>query len=436
MASHYVLEWKKILDSVADGVFTVDDHMFITSFNRAAERITGVPRDEAIGRPCFEIFRGDRCQTDCALKKSFQTGKERINLHVRVTNRQGKTIPISVSTAVLRDEGGHVIGGVETFRDLSAEEALRKEIFRSYTFEDIVSKNHKMRAIFDLLPDVARSGCNVLIEGESGTGKELVARALHNLSGQAKGPYVAVNCAALPDTLLESELFGYVRGAFTDAKRDKPGRFALAAAGSIFLDEIASVSNALQVRLLRVLQERVFEPLGSVRPRPMEARVIVATNRDLAEMVKEGSFRRDLYYRLNVVRLQLPPLRERREDIPLLAQHFVERFNIKQNKEVEGLSPEALALLMECDYPGNVRQLENALEHAFVMCHGRQIRPEHLPRELAAAPAPPPEESFESAEEGLLRRVLAKHGGKYVEAARELGIHRTTLYRKRRRYQL
>ena len=437
MAYHCELEWKKILDSVADGVFTVDRRMFITSFNRAAERITGVPRERAIGRPCREVFRSDGCQGRCALKRSFETGRETVNLRVHVVNDQGKTIPISVSTAVLRGEDGEVVGGVESFRDLSAEEALRKELHRNYTFEDIVSKNHKMRAIFQIMPDVARSGCNVLVEGESGTGKELVARALHNLSAQRRGPYVAVNCAALPDALLESELFGYVRGAFTDAKRDKPGRFALAAGGTIFLDEIGSVSAALQVKLLRVLQERLFEPLGSVAPVRLEARVIAATNGDLAAMVEEGSFRRDLYYRLNVVRLQLPPLRERREDIPLLAEHFLQHFNLKQGRAVLGFAPEALAVMLDYDWPGNVRELENAIEHAFVMCRASYLGPEHLPRELTSRRlSPHPAPTLEDAEQAALRQALAKHQGRYVDAARELGIHRTTLYRKRRKYRL
>jgi len=437
LATHYDLEWKKILDSVADGVFTVDARMFITSFNRAAERITGVPRERAIGRPCHDVFHGDRCQSNCGLKRSFATGRESVNLKVHVVNDQGQTIPISVSTAVLRDEDGRIVGGVETFRDLSAEEALRKELRRNYTFEDIVSKNHKMREIFAILPDVAKSGCNVLVEGESGTGKELVARALHHLSEQRRGPYVAVNCAALPDALLESELFGYVRGAFTDAKRNKPGRFALAAGGTIFLDEIGSVSGALQVKLLRVLQERVFEPLGGVAPTRMEARVIAATNRDLAALVQAGEFRQDLYYRLNVVRLQLPSLRERREDVPLLAEHFLRHFNLKQGKEVLGLLPETLAVLLDYSWPGNVRELENAIEHAFVMCRGSYLGPEHLPRELTArlTPVQAPA-TLQDAEQEMLQQVLAKHHGKYVEAARELGIHRTTLYRKRRKYQL
>ena len=431
------LQWKKILDSIADGVFTVDVQMRITSFNRAAERITGVSASEAIGQYCFEVFRANICESNCALRQSFETGREIVNLRIDVLGRDGRHIPISVSTAVLRDEAGRLIGGVETFRDLSTEEELRKEIARRYTWQDIISKHHRMQAIFDILPHVAESESTVLIEGESGTGKELVARAIHNLSPRRGGPYVAVNCAALPDTLLESELFGYVKGAFTDAKRDKPGRFALAEGGTLFLDEVASISTALQVKLLRVIQERQYEPLGAVKPSQADVRLLAATNRDLSAMVDAGGFRDDLYYRLNVVRIKLPPLRERSEDIPLLAQHFVRRFSARQHKPIETVSDEALAVLMRHSWPGNVRELENAIEHAFVMCRGETILPEHLPQEIVSRePAGPPKPPLMSAEEQALRDVLAECGGSRTEAAARLGMHRSTLWRKLKRHGL
>jgi len=431
------LQWKKILDSIADGVFTVDTQMRLTSFNRAAERITGVSAEEAIGQYCFEVFRANICESNCALRQSFETGREIVGLRVDVLGRDGHHIPISVSTAVLRDESGNITGGVETFRDLSTEEELRKEIARRYTWQDIISKNHKMQAIFDILPHVAESESTVLVEGESGTGKELVARAIHNLSPRSQGPYVAVNCAALPDTLLESELFGYLKGAFTDAKKDKPGRFALAEGGTIFLDEVGSISAALQVKLLRVTQERQYEPLGAVRPLKADVRIVAATNRDLAALVEEGLFRDDLYYRLNVVRIKLPPLRERGEDVPLLVTHFIRRFNAKQHKEIAGVSDEALAMLMRHSWPGNVRELENAVEHAFVMCRGETILPEHLPQELSAPQEAVPRGSpLVSAEQEALRRVLAEHSGNRAAAARQLGVHRSTLWRKLKRHGL
>jgi PAS domain S-box-containing protein len=434
----------KILDSIADGVFTVDGDWTITSFNRAAERITGVPREEAIGQKCFDVFRADICQESCALRKTLETGKEQINLRVTVLNHEGKSIPISISTAVLRDDRGEAIGGVETFRDLSTEEMLRKEIGGRYTFADIISKNHKMRGIFDVLPDIAQSESTVLIEGASGTGKELFARALHDLSRRGGKPFVAVNCAALPDTLLESELFGYVKGAFTDAKQDKPGRFALAAGGTIFLDEIGDVSTALQVKLLRVLQEREFEPLGSTGAVKADVRVIAATNSVLSDLVAEGRFRQDLFYRINVVRIILPPLSDRREDIPLLVDCFVHRFNASKGKEIDRVAPEVMAALMRHDFPGNIRELENIIEHAFVLCHGPEIHLEHLPPELVEKANSPKTTDADYVVNGSLREAeadaildaLRNHGGHRQRAAEELGIDVTTLWRKMKKFQI
>jgi len=277
-----------ILDSIADGVFTVDRDWRITSFNRAAERITGIERREALGRHCWEVFRANICEADCALRRTMETGKPLVNRTVHILNSRGDSVPVSISTAVLRDERGEIIGGVETFRDLTVVEELRKQLHGKYSFADIVSKSPRMQVVFEILPVVAESNSTVLIEGESGTGKELVARAIHNLSPRRDKPMIAVNCGALPDTLLESELFGYVAGAFTDARKDKPGRFALAEGGTLFLDEIGDVSPAMQVRLLRVLQEREYYPLGAAKPVRADVRVIAATNRNLERLVEEG----------------------------------------------------------------------------------------------------------------------------------------------------
>jgi PAS domain S-box-containing protein len=300
-----------ILESISDGVFTVDASWRITSFNRAAEKITGIPRTEAIGKPCSEVFRSSMCETACALRRTLKTGKPVIGRSGYIVDARGERIPISVSTAVLRDARGRVMGGAETFRDLSDIEALRRELEGRFRVGDIASHSPLMQRVLEALPAVAASPSTVLVLGETGTGKELVARTIHELSPRRKGPFVAVNCGALPDTLLESELFGYKRGAFTGASQDKPGRFALAKGGTLFLDEIGEVSPALQVRFLRVLQDRIYEPLGSTRSETADARVIVATNRDLAERVRAGAFREDLYYRVNVVRVELPPLRRR-----------------------------------------------------------------------------------------------------------------------------
>src|SRR4030043_160116 len=372
-----------ILNSVADGVFTTDGEGRITFFNKAAEEITGFVSKEAIGRYCYEIFRADICQSRCVLKEVLKTEREIINLPVTILNKDGKRIPISISAAVLRDEKGKVIGGVETFRDLSAIEELKKELSEKYTFGDIVSKNHFIHDIFNILPNVAGSDSTVLIQGASGTGKELFAKAIHNLSVRKNKPFIKVNCGALPDTLLESELFGYEKGAFTDARKDKPGRFALANGGTIFLDEVRGMSPWVQVKLLRVLQEKEYEPLGSTSSRKTDVRIIAATNKDLSRWVGEGKFRDDLYYRLKVVKIDLPLLSQRREDIPLLIDAFVQKFNAKMGKQIMGVSDQTLRLLLKYDYPGNVRELENIIEHAFVLCGGNRIDIDCLPEERA-----------------------------------------------------
>ncbi len=431
-----------ILDSISEGVFTVDKDWRITYFNRAAEKITGVPKEEAIGRPCYEVFNANICQTDCALKKTIKTGRPVIEQSINIIDWKGRKIPLSISTAVLRNEKGEIVGGVETFRDLSAVEELKREITKRYTFEDIISKNHEIQKIFQILPDIAESDATVLIQGPSGSGKELFAKAIHNLSPRRHGPYVVVNCGALPDTLLESELFGYVKGAFTDAKRDKPGRFALAQGGTIFLDEIGDISAAMQVKLLRVLQEKEFEPLGAVKPVKADVRVICATNKDLAQLVEEGKFREDLYYRINVIKIELPPLSKRREDIPLLIDHFINRLNAKSRKNIIGVSDEVLQVLMKYDFPGNVRELENIIEHAFILCRGSVIQVEHLPKEVIEKTHRIPKQilqkelNLQLIEMKAIQKALQKHHGHRGKAAAELGIDKSTLWRKMKRYGL
>jgi PAS domain S-box-containing protein len=422
-----------ILDSIADGVFAVDSEWKIRSFNRAAETITGIPREEALGAPCCEVFRASICESACALRETINTGRPIINRPIYIIRADGARIPISISTALLRDERGRTVGGVETFRDLSVEEELRRELTGRYTFEDMVSKSPALLRIFDILPDIAASESTVLIQGESGTGKELVARAIHSLSPRSEGPMVTVNCAAIPETLLESELFGHKAGAFTDARTDRPGRFALAEGGTVFLDEIADLSRTLQARLLRVLQDGSYEPLGATATEKADVRVIAATNRDLSEMVDAGEFREDLFYRINVIAVELPPLRDRREDVPLLVDHFIERFNRLRGKEISGVSPDVLAILMRHDYPGNVRELENILEHAFVMCRGSTIRRRHLPEHLVPDVAAGSPRSFDDAERLFLEAALERNGWNRAATARELGVHKTTLWRKMKR---
>jgi PAS domain S-box-containing protein len=427
-----------ILESISDGVFTVDRDWRITSFNRAAEHITGIPRREAVGQVCSDVFRCSMCEAECALGETLETERPIIGKSGYIISSEGQRIPISVSTAVLRDADGRIIGGAETFRDLSEVEALRRELEGRFRLGDLVSRSPLMQRILEVLPAVAASPSTVLIVGETGTGKEVIAKTIHSLSPRQNGPFIAVNCAALPDTLLESELFGYKRGAFTGATKTKPGRFALARGGTLFLDEIGELSPALQVRLLRVLQERTYEPLGSVQSERADTRIIVATNRDLAERTRQGAFREDLYYRVNVVRVELPPLRKRKEDIPILVNQFITRFNRLQQKSVSGISVEALSLLMAHDWPGNVRELENAIERCFVLCEEGLIGIRHFPEELAAQRSLWGDQSDIRAARDLLeaqviRSALERNAYSRTAAAAELGIHKSTLFRKLRR---
>ncbi len=443
MTSRHKDTQQTILDSINEGVFSVDLDWRITSFNRAAEEITGVNRHQAIGQKCFDVFRADICQTACVLSRTMQTGQSIKGLRINILDSEGNSLPVTISTAILRDATGNVTGGVETFQDLSDIETLRQALHGRYTFGNIISKNHEIRQIFSILPDIATSNSTVLIEGPSGSGKEMFAKALHDLSNRSEQRFVAVNCGALPDTLLESELFGYKKGAFTDAKTDKPGRFAVAEGGTIFLDEIGDISTALQVRLLRVLQEKEYEPLGSTASVKTDTRVIAASNRPLADLVARGLFRDDLYYRLNVVKITLPPLSRRREDIPLLLDHFIRKFNVEKGKEIRSVSESALRILIDYDYPGNVRELENIVEHAFILCHGSTITPDHLPKEIlesahsdAKAGTAADRTPLEEAEAGAVRAALELHDGNRKAAARELGIHPTTLWRKMKRFNI
>ena len=424
-----------LLDHVPDGVFTVDAAWRLTAFNRAAEQITGIRRAEALGRRCCEVFRASICESACALKQTLATGRPVVNKVVYIVDARGQKIPISISTSVLKDARGKVMGGVECFRDLRVVEELRQELAQQNAFSDIIGRSAAMRQLFEVLPAIAESDSTVLLEGASGTGKELFARAIHNLSRRRAKPFVAINCGALPDNLLESELFGYKAGAFTDARRDKPGRFALAEGGTVFLDEIGDISPAMQTRLLRVLQERVYEPLGAVQSVKSDVRIVAATHQNLAQCVERGRFRADLFYRIHVIRLELPGLRDRREDIPLLIEHFIGRFNRLRGRDVGGVSDEVLARLMEYDFPGNVRELENILEHGFALCRGGLIELAHLPppfREggratgLGAGRAM----TLAAMEKLLIQDALRRHGGNRAAAARELGIDASTLFRR------
>jgi PAS domain S-box-containing protein len=420
-----------VFDSITDGVFTVDRNLAITSFNRAAERITGFPASEAIGRRCFEVFRTDVCHRQCALRAALNNELPVNSARVHIITRDGVEKAMGVSATVLHADG-EIVGAVEFLHDLRAFDDASQQ--RATT--GIVTGSPAMNRILDLLPNIARSDCSVLILGPSGSGKELIAQAIHSLSPRRFGPYVKINCAALPATLLESELFGYVKGAFTDARTDKPGHFALARGGTLLLDEIGEMDVTLQVKLLRVLNDGEYQPLGSARTLHADARVIAASNADLKALIEQGRFRADLFFRINVVTVELPPLSDRPEEIPVLITHFIDKFSAATGKPIRGVSPEAMRLLTSYGYPGNVRELENAIEHAFVMCDGETIGAEHLPSHLGESTLRRGKQGDEAlpGERQLVAAALARCRGNRGKAARELGMHRTTLWRKLKSY--
>ena len=429
--------FEAVVHSISDGVLTVDREWRITCFNRAAEEITGYRRSEILGRRCYEVLRSDVCREACPISHTVETGSPVTGLVVYITDAQDRRVPVSVSTALFRDTHGRLMGGVETFRDLREIEALKKQIEKTYAAGDIVSRNARVRNLLDMLPVVSESDSTILIRGETGTGKELLARAVHNLSSRKDGPFIAVNCGCFPETLVDSELFGYEKGAFTGANRAKAGRFARAENGTLFLDEVGNLSPAVQGKLLRVLQERTYEPLGGTKTLRTNARIVTATNQDLPSMVEEGTFRRDLYYRINVIELDLPPLRERSEDVLPLVRHFIRRLSLIHDKAIEGVSPEALHVLMAHDYPGNVRELENIVEHGFVLAAGPLIGIEHLPHWLVKNRRDvAPTNSLEDCERRVILSTLERHDGNRAATAEELGMHKSTLYRKMRRLGL
>jgi PAS domain S-box-containing protein len=382
----------QILHSMADGVFTLDTRGRITSWNPSMEHITGYPAAEAMGRPCgflnFNRCFGKACPAnlqECGILGMPKAESSECFLH----HKDGHEVPVIKNARVVRDENGDVIGVVETVTDLTeltkarflAAEATRR-LIRMYRLGNIIGKSNVMQKVFAAIKDAAASNATVLVQGESGTGKELVAGAIHYNSDLARQPFVTVNCSALSESLLESELFGHVKGAFTGAMRDRAGRFEEADGGTVFLDEIGEISPFIQVKLLRVLQEREIERVGESRKRKINIRVIAATHQDLFELVRQGNFREDLYYRLKVFPIFVPPLRQRKEDIPLLVNHFIHDYNEKADKNIQGLSQHAMRIFLDYNWPGNVRELENAIEHAFVLCNGAQINVPDLPVEI------------------------------------------------------
>ncbi len=425
-----------ILESISDGVFTIDLNKKVTSFNRSAEIITGFRSKEAIGQYCFDIFRANICEKKCAMDETLATGLPRVNLSALIISKSGVQKPISISTAILKNEDDDIVGAVETFRDLSDLEKLKRQLAERHSHQDIVGRHPRMKEILAFLPDIAESESAVLIEGPTGSGKELIARAVHHLSPRKDEPFIAVNCAALPESLLESELFGYRKGAFTDARKDKPGRFLLADKGTLFLDEISSTSPSFQADLLRILESGEFTPLGDTRTIGSDFRLVTATNLDLKKLVRQEKFREDLYYRLNVVKISLPPLRERKEDIPLLVDHFIRKFNLVKDRSVQGVTPEVLSFLLEHPFRGNIRELENIIEYSFITCKGSVIGMEHLPRDLVEGHENqgPSLSAKEGEEAEKIRAILKQYPQNRSEAAEALAMSRTTLWRKIKKY--
>lgn len=428
-----------IFNSLTDGVLTHDKEMIITNFNRAAELITGFNKEEVVGKKCEDLFKVKLCGENCSLCQSFSSQAGLKEHEIKIQRKDGDFRWILLNTTLLRDKRGDIKGAVAILRDITEVLSLRRELNYRYSFDNIISKNHKMQSTYKLIEDVADTDATVLIQGETGTGKELVARAIHHHSHRAKGRFVKVDCSALSENLLESELFGHVKGAFTGAYRDKMGRFELAHKGTIFLDEIANLSTNLQIKLLRVLQDREIERVGDVNTIKVDVRVIAATNSNLKELMLQGKFREDLYYRLNVVPIFLPPLRERKEDIPLLVEHFIEKLNQEAEKKIYGISQKALGILMDYNWRGNVRELENVIAYAFVKCKGRYIQPDHLPMEIIQFETAPNIKSIPKRQNISLEaitRVLKEAGWNKSKAARKLGIDRTTLWRKIKEYQI
>jgi len=424
-----------ILNSIADGVVVLGLNHRILFINRAAKEILGKVGAEDFFKSgkCSEIIGHTGCSFDCLINRTIKSREHLYNYEVTL-ERGDKLLTLSINTSLLKDESGSIIGGIEIFRDVSLIKELKDEIKGKYSFNNIVGKNYRMHEVYELLKEVAPTRATVLIEGETGTGKELIANAIHHNSPRAEGPFIKVNCAALSEGLLESELFGHVKGAFTGAINDRAGRFELAGGGTLFLDEVGDITPHTQVKLLRVLQEGEFERVGGIKTIKVDVRVITATNKDLKALVDRGAFREDLFYRLKVVPIRLPALRERKDDIPLLVRHFIDKFNREMSMEVRHISPAAMELLMEYEYPGNIRELEHIIEHAFVRCQGNTVSPEHLPKDLQAKAAVErvlnADEPLKSLEREMILKSLHETKWKYNETARMLKMSRTTLWRR------
>ncbi|MHB2149091.1 sigma-54 interaction domain-containing protein [Calditrichota bacterium LG25] len=433
-----------ILDSLGEGLFTVDKNFRVQTINRAAERLLGIKREKSLGDFCKNVFRTVRCYGECPIQKVLEENKNVFDLENEMTHVSGRRLKVQLNAAVLREENGEPIGGVISFRDMTHLEEIHKNLFSRTNFYGIIGTHKSMQEIYDLIEEVADSDSSVLIQGESGTGKELIANAIQKTSKRRDKPFIKVNCSVFPPDLLASELFGHVKGAFTDAVKDRVGRFEMADGGTIFLDEIAEMPLQMQVHLLRVLQEGTFERVGESVTRKVNVRVIAATNKDIRKEMRAGRFREDLYYRLNVIPIYAPPLRERKCDIPHLVRYFMQKFSMITGKKIKEIDDEAMDLLLSYEWPGNVRELENSIEYAFARTKGKIIHASKLPPNvrLNTRCLGKTAETFkgqslpETSELQLIRHTLEKVKWNRSKAAQILGMGRTTLWRKMRQYGL
>ncbi len=429
---------KMILDNLDVGVFTVNRGGLITFFNTAAEKISGYNRSQVLGKPCAILFSGKPPSEAKLLQESVDTGEVRNNQQGQIITKEGVTVPIKAHYMALRNEKDAVVGGLATFHDMTLVHQYRKTVRDRYTFHDMIGKSPGMQKIFKLADVIAESDATVLIEGATGTGKDLLAKVIHAASQRSAKPMVKVNCAALPDNLLESEIFGYVKGAFTGADRDKPGRFQEAEGGTIFLDEIGDLPLMLQAKMLRVIEDKEFYPLGAHHIQKADVRIISATNRGLEQLVAKRLFREDLFYRLNVLRLELPRIKDRREDLPLLIHHILRQLCTAKARSLADISHKTMEILLNFDYPGNVRELENILEHALIVSKDDVIRPHHLPEYLQQQPgilkANKPNRHPD--EKQKILEILRKNNWHRGKTAQSMGINRSTLWRKIKLYEL
>lgn len=440
---HKFNELKTVFDSLPDGVVAIlDRDMNIATANKAIAKMLDLPLETVVGQHTGEVFKEKFPGLMEVLQETIATKKSVRNYTIENITPNGDINSFLVSTAIVDDElDEQEVGIVLILHDISEITRLRKLTLQLQRYGEIIGNSEPMKKIYALIESIKNYETSVLIVGETGTGKELVARALHDASPRKNRPFVPVNCSALPENLIESELFGYVKGAFTGAVANRLGRFQVADGGTLFLDEVGTLPLSTQVKLLRALQERVIEPLGSSKQIPIDVRIISATNRDLVELVAKEEFRDDLFYRLKVLKITLPSLRERVEDIPLLTDHFITRLNRYYNKSIVGLSPSAKEMLARYLWPGNVRELENAIEHAFVLATGALLEAQHFPPEMRladdqGAPPPPPEEENQGEIEEEIRRALLATHGNVSKSAKALDMHRTTLWRKMKEYRI